>query len=209
MQYITSKAYFRNLVFEVNPDVLIPRFETEILVDEVLKKIPQNGTLLDVGTGSGAIAISCAAERPDIFVVAVDISNAALTTAKRNAEKYGLKNIDFRHSDLASAVLPNEKFNVVAANLPYVTNEEYATLQDEVRCCEPRLALTANDNGLELINKLCSNLNTLLIPGGYSILEMSPWQTAIIEKSLNDMGFEAKTINDFTGRLRFVCAEKK
>ena len=209
LQYITSRAYFRDLVLEVNPDVLIPRFETEILVDEVLKNIPQNGTLLDVGTGSGAIALSCAVERTDISVTAVDISEKALATAKRNAEKYGVKNLEFRQSDLVSAIQPHEKFDVIAANLPYVTHEEYETLQPEVKVHEPRLALTANDNGLELIIKLCRKTNTLLNPNGFVILEMSPHQTCEIKQLLEELDFSSRIINDLTGRARFVCAVKK
>lgn len=209
LQYITSRAYFRDLVLEVNKNVLIPRFETEILVDEVLKNLPENGTLLDVGTGSGAIAVSCASERPDIHVTAVDISTCALEVAQKNAKKYNVQNIEFRQSDLASAVLPHEKFDAVAANLPYVTHEEYQTLQSEVRCFEPRLALTADDNGLDLINKLCDTLHTLLKDNGFAILEMSPQQTQKIKQRLENLGFYSCITADFTGRNRFVCAHKK
>lgn len=208
LQHITSRAYFRNLVLRVNPDVLIPRFETEILVDEALKNLPVNGRLLDVGTGSGAIAISCASERRDISVTAVDISRPALETAEKNAELCNVDNITFKLSDLVSAVGENEKFDVVTANLPYVTNEEYETLQREVKEHEPRLALTAEEDGLQLINRLCDELNRLLAQQGYAILEMSPHQTQEVKNRLEKLGFSAGIINDYTGRARFVWAKK-
>ncbi len=208
LQHITSRAYFRDLVLRVNPDVLIPRFETEILVDEALKNLPVNGRLLDVGTGSGAIAISCASERRDISVTAVDISRPALETAEKNAELCSVDNITFKLSDLVSAVGENEKFDVVTANLPYVTNEEYETLQREVKEHEPRLALTAEEDGLQLINRLCDELNRLLAQQGYAILEMSPHQTQEVKNRLEKLGFSAGIINDYTGRARFVWAKK-
>ena len=208
LQHITSRAYFRDLVLRVNPDVLIPRFETEILVDEALKNLPVNGRLLDVGTGSGAIAISCASERRDISVTAVDISRPALETAEKNAELCNVDNITFKLSDLVSAVGENEKFDVVTANLPYVTNEEYETLQREVKEHEPRLALTAEEDGLQLINRLCDELNRLLAQQGYAILEMSPHQTQEVKNRLEKLGFSAGIINDYTGRARFVWAKK-
>lgn len=208
LQHITSRAYFRDLVLQVNPDVLIPRFETEILVDEALKNLPVNGRLLDVGTGSGAIAISCASERRDISVTAVDISPPALETAEKNAELCNVDNITFKLSDLVSAVGENEKFDVVTANLPYVTNEEYETLQREVKEHEPRLALTAEEDGLQLINRLCDELNRLLAQQGYAILEMSPHQTQEVKNRLEKLGFSAGIINDYTGRARFVWAKK-
>ena len=208
LQHITSRAYFRNLVLRVNPDVLIPRFETEILVDEALKNLPVNGRLLDVGTGSGAIAISCASERRDISVTAVDICRPALETAEKNAELCNVDNITFKLSDLVSAVGENEKFDVVTANLPYVTNEEYETLQREVKEHEPRLALTAEEDGLQLINRLCDELNRLLAQQGYAILEMSPHQTQEVKNRLEKLGFSAGIINDYTGRARFVWAKK-
>jgi release factor glutamine methyltransferase len=209
LQYITSKAYFRNLVLEVNCNVLIPRFETEILVDEVLKNIPRSGTLLDVGTGSGTIAVSCAVERPDISVTAVDVSEKALETAQRNAEKYNAENIVFLQSDLACEIPETQKFDVVAANLPYVKLEEYASLQEEVRRYEPQLALTAENDGLELIYRLCDDLDRLLNPDGYAVFEMSPPQTGTVKEYLENLGFSSEIINDYTGRSRFVTARKR
>lgn len=209
LQYITGRAYFRDLVLNVSPGVLIPRFETEILVDHVLKEIPENGKLLDVGTGSGAIAISCASERKDISVLAVDISDKALDIAKGNAKKYELQNISFRRSDLFSEISAEEKFDVIAANLPYVACDEYETLHRQVKDWEPQLALTADDCGMALIKKACLNLSGVLTQNGYAVFEMSPWQTDHIKLLLEELGFKAEIIKDYTGRRRFVSAKRK
>lgn len=209
LQYISGKAYFRDLVLEVNPSVLIPRFETEILVDHVIKKAPVGASVLDIGTGSGAIAIACATERKDFNVLAVDVSAPALETARRNAAKYKTDNLVFLESDLFSSVDPERKFDVIAANLPYVTFDEYEALQPEVKAFEPQLALTAPSEGLELISKVCYQLDERLKNGGFAIFEMSPHQTAKVAELLNNLGFEASVISDYTSRERFVFAEKR
>lgn len=206
LQYITGKAYFRDLELEVNSDVLIPRFETELLVDTVLENAQEKRSLLDIGTGSGAIAISCAYEAPHLQVTAVDISPPALRTARRNAEKYRISNISFKESDLFGAV--PEKFDIITANLPYVTNEEYSQLQSEVRDYEPRLALTAEQNGLELIYNCCDELDRHLMPQGFAIFEMSPDQTPSVKEYLEKLGFSSYIVEDYTHRPRFVCARK-
>ncbi len=209
LQYITGRAYFRDLVLEVNPDVLIPRFETELLVDRVVENAPHGAKILDIGTGSGAIAVSCAYERKDCDVLALDISAAALETAQRNAEKYQLKNIRIRKSDLFSALAPEETFDVIAANLPYVTFDEYDVLQPEVKEFEPQLALTAHDDGLDLIYKVCRELDHRLNPGAFAIFEMSPHQTEKVAELLGKTGFSCSVISDYTSRERFVCARKR
>ena len=209
LQYITGRAYFRDLVLNVNSDVLIPRFETELLVDRIVKSAAHGAKVLDIGTGSGAIAVSCAYERKDFEVLALDISAATLETARSNAGKYQLENISFRKSDLFSALAPEEKFDVIAANLPYVTFEEYAVLQPEVKDYEPELALTAPDDGLELIYKVCRELDERLNSGGFAIFEMSPHQIGKVAELLEKYGFCCSVISDYTSRERFVCAEKR
>ena len=209
LQYISGRTYFRDLVLEVNPSVLIPRFETEILVDHIIKKAPTGAAVLDIGTGSGAIAISCAVERKDFKVLAVDVSASALETAQRNALKYKADNLKFLQSDLFSSIAPDVRFDVVAANLPYVTFEEYEVLQPEVKSFEPQLALTAPSEGLELIFNVCCQLDARLKNGGFAIFEMSPHQTAKVAELLKSLGFVASVISDYTSRERFVCAEKR
>ena len=116
-QYIFQRAYFRDLTLKVNPSVLIPRPETEVLVDWCLQQLPEYGHLLDIGTGSGAIALSVATERRDAIVTACDISSQALETARVNQLGNAVNNVNFVQSDLFSA-LTGKKFDLIAANLP-------------------------------------------------------------------------------------------
>jgi release factor glutamine methyltransferase len=206
LQYITGKAYFRNLILNVDPSVLIPRPETELLVDFILENLPSNGKILDIGCGSGAISIACATERMDARVTAVDISLSALETAKKNASGNGAEKIRFLESDLFSAV-KDERFDIVAANLPYVTEEEYQTLSPEVKEHEPVLALTAPDGGFLLIEKTALELEKHLNPGGKAIFELSPPQAERLKTLLENLGFAAGILRDLTGRERFVFAE--
>ena len=207
LQYITGKAYFRDIVLDVDPHVLIPRPETELLVDFVINKLPVNGRLLDIGTGSGTIAVSTAVERRDVRVTAVDVSYEALQIAERNAEKYGVE-IRFIESDLFSA-LAGERFDVISANLPYVTEDEYKDLAPEVRLHEPVLALVAADDGFELIRRTADALSDHLFPGGSAIFELAPAQAPRLQKLLQSLGFVSGVIRDLAGRDRFVTAEKK
>ncbi len=207
LQYITGKAYFRDIVLDVDPHVLIPRPETELLVDFVINKLPVNGRLLDIGTGSGTIAVSTAVERRDVRVTAVDVSYEALQIAEKNAEKYGVE-IRFIESDLFSA-LAGERFDVISANLPYVTEDEYKDLAPEVRSHEPVLALVAADDGFELIRRTAEALSDHLFPGGSAIFELAPAQAPRLQKLLQSLGFVSGVIRDLAGRDRFVTAEKK
>jgi len=206
LQYLTGKAFFRDLELAVSPAVLIPRPETELLVDFLLASAPEGGRVLDLGTGSGAIAVAAAAERPDLAVTAADISIQALGTARKNAEKYGVK-IRFVESDLFAA-LEEETFDFIAANLPYVTDEEYGTLQPEVRDHEPRSALTAPDGGFAVIARAAAELPCRLAPGGRAAFELSPPQAPRLVTLFRSLGLAAHTARDLAGRDRFVFAEK-
>lgn len=207
LQYLTGKGYFMDLELTVTPAVLIPRPETELLVEWVLQKLPVNGRMADIGTGSGAIALSVAFERKDAVVTAVDISEAALKIAAANRDKYAL-DVRLLQSDLFSA-LGGEKFDMVTANLPYVTEEEYLTLEPEVRCHEPKLALTAPEDGFALIRESVRQLSEHLLPGGRSIWELDPAQAPKLAALLEESGFQEVTIHqDYTHRDRFVSAKK-
>lgn len=207
LQYILESAPFRELDLYVTPDVLIPRPETEMLVSFCLDALPENGTLLDLGTGSGAIALSVGFERRDAKVTAVDISGNALAVARKNAAKYALTDrVEFLLSDLFSAV-KGRRFDVIAANLPYVTLEEYPTLDAEVRDFEPQLALTSPDAGLQHIKRAVSHLKQHLNPGGDAFFELSPPQAETVAGLLSRAGFSSKIHPDLTGRARFVAAK--
>ena len=205
LQYLLGSAPFRNLMLKVDPRVLIPRPETELLAQWIIDRAPGNGSILDLGCGSGAIAIAVATERPDLHVTAIDVSRDALDVAGENASIYKVKNIEFIHSYLFDAI-PLVKFDIIGANLPYVTDEEFPLLDREVRDFEPRLALTAPENGMALIRKTIENLPHHLLPGGSAIFELSPPQAGITAGLLENAGFKTAILRDLCNRERFVCA---
>lgn len=211
LQYITGTAPFRNVELSVNPAVLIPRPETELLVSEALKYLPRNGRLADIGTGSGAIALSIAYERRDVQVVAVDVSSMALETAKRNQERLSLwGRVEFRLGDLTVPLQKGgEKYDVITANLPYVSEQEYACCQPEVKDFEPKLALVAENNGLALILRLIHEATDVLRSGGALLLETGAEQTPAVAGAMNDAGYKNIAVKkDLTGRSRFVIGQK-
>ena len=206
LQYILGSAPFAELELKVDPGVLIPRSETVCLVEYALEHLIPGGTLLDVGCGSGAIALLAASRRQDISVTAVDKSPEALDTAKGNALMLGLDTrVSFFESDLLKQ-LPAQKFDLIAANLPYVTFEEYSGLAADVRLYEPEMALTAPDDGMALISALIASAPGYLNPGGTLVLEMSPPQTSRATAELAAHGFTGTEIfADQFGKKRFAA----
>ena len=206
LQYIMQKAYFWDLELTVTPAVLIPRPETELLVEWVISNLPRHGHMVDIGTGSGAIALAVAYERHDAVVTGVDISPDALNVAAANRDKYDLP-VRLLQSDLFSA-LAGERFDLVTANLPYVAEREYDGLEPEVRCHEPKLALTAPEEGFALIRESVRQLPAHLNPGGRAVWELDPAQAPLLAELLENSGFcKVSILRDYTQRDRFVCAE--
>ena len=201
--YILGEVGFHRLVLKTDARALMPRSETETLVEVVLANLPKGGTLLDVGTGSGAIAIAVSHERPDVTVTAVDRSTAALSLARENADRIGVA-IEFLESDLAAAVA-GRTFDVVAANLPYIPDGDPRTEAGVVRH-EPHLALYAGPDGLELIRRLVADAPALLNPGGMLVLENSDEQAAAVRGLLEAAGFgEIAFHRDLAGVDRVVA----
>lgn len=182
--HLTNRRQFYGLEFEITPDVLTPRAETERMVELALEKTPHSGSLLDLGTGSGAVAVAVAHLRPDLVVTATDISPAALKVAHRNAQRYDLK-IAFTQSDLFGALAG--RFNTITANLPYLRKD--AEVMPEVKR-EPAVALFGGADGLELYRRFFAQAPDHLVAGGLVIIEADPWQHPPLIKLARDRGFE-------------------
>jgi len=165
MAYITGEREFFGLSLHVTPDVLIPRPETELLVELALDKLPQHGQLLDIGTGSGAIAVAVAKHRPDVQVFASDISGAALAVARSNALHHGVT-IIFEESDGLNAFAMQEAFDVVVSNPPYIAAGDPHLGHGDLRF-EPRIALECGSDGLDLIRRLTDHVGPRLRRGGW------------------------------------------
>ena len=172
-QYIISSSEFYGRKFFVNEDVLIPRPETEKLIDvsiDILSK-KENPIILDVGTGSGCIGVTIALEIPFSSVIAIDISNSALSIAKKNADTYGLKNIQFINLDILSQDI-NHTADMLISNPPYISQEEIPDLMIDVKDFEPMVALTYNSDGLEFYRKFSNIIPQVVKKNGVTILEV-------------------------------------
>jgi release factor glutamine methyltransferase len=211
MQYIFGEAEFYRMPFLVTPDVLIPRPETEHLVEKVngLGSVFRKPRLVDVGTGSGAIAIAFAHDWSHAAVTAIDASEAALDVAHRNAERLGFANkIRFLQGDLLSPVA-GEQFDIVVSNPPYVPEVDRPTLSVEVRDYEPGLALFAGNDGLEIYRRLIPQSFACLVSGGFIALEIGYGQSAAIADLLGATGFQnIEFTPDLQGIPRVALAQR-
>ena len=184
MQYITGLQEFYGLTLKVTPAVLIPRPETEHLVEAVLQRLPVNRPLriADIGTGSGAIAIALAAHLPKATITALDISPDALAVAANNAREHNLSDhIRFLQSDLLSALDPEAgTFDAIVSNPPYVAETDRPTLHPQVRDYEPAAALFAGETGLDIYHRLIPHAYNALKPNGLLALEIGHDQQASI-----------------------------
>lgn len=193
-QYLTGVRDFYNRAFKVDARVLVPRPETELLVDRVLERHPKDATarVLDLCTGSGCIAITLAAERAGFQVVATDLSPDALTVARENASTLGMTaRVTFAQGDLFDALTRagvDGPFDVLVSNPPYVTRAELPTLSPEVRK-EPVLALDGGADGLDLIRRIAAEAPRWLGPGGLLALEIGETQGAAVKALLVEAGF--------------------
>ena len=206
VQYITGVQEFFGLPFEVSPDVLIPRPETEHLVEAVLGRFSREASprIVDVGTGSGAIAVALAHAMPRSRVTAVDLSSAALQVAQRNAERHGvLERLTLLQSDLLESVNAVD-FDVVVSNPPYIADGE--VLEPQVFNYEPRSALYAGPTGLEVYQRLIPQARKVLKPNGWLMLEIGYGQSPSLLKLLSDWN-EVSFLDDLQGIPRVVQAK--
>jgi release factor glutamine methyltransferase len=211
IQYITGETEFYGLPFKVTRDVLIPRPETEHLVEKVLSLAANfdKPRIVDVGTGSGAIAVALAHELVAARITAIDISSAALSIARGNAELNGVaERIRFLEGDLL-APAAGEEFEIVVSNPPYVAESDRESLAVEVRDYEPAVALFAG-RGLEIYRRLIPGARELLAPGGYLALEIGYGQDSAIARLLAEVGFEViEFIGDLQGIPRVATAKRR
>lgn len=195
--YITGRRDFWSLPLEVTPATLIPRPETELLVELALARLPEGGRLLDLGTGSGAIALAIAKERPDATVHALDASEAALVVAQRNARALGLR-VSFFHGDWFAPVA-GERYDIVVSNPPYIEDADEHLEKGDLRF-EPRSALSSGTDGLDDIRRIVTgapahltNAGWLLFEHGYNqgavsraLFDASPWKESFTARDLED-----------------------
>ena len=210
LQYILGSAPFRNLQLEVGPGVAIPRPETEYLLDVLRSFVGPDRVFeaaVDVGTGSGCIAIALAGEGIARKVVATDISADALAVARRNARQCGHPGIDFRAGPLLEP-LAGMSFDLVLANPPYLTREEWHSAEPEVNEWEPRTAMLAPDAGLGVIRGLVAGLNGVLRPGGCVGLEVGSSQTEAVAELMRGCAGLGDVVvqEDLARRPRYVFA---
>ena len=205
ISYITGWREFYGIRLCVTPDVLIPRPETELLVELALERVAAGSParVLELGTGSGAIAVALSRERPDLTVVATDISEAALAVARRNARDHGAA-IEFVNSDWFEVLGPG-RFDLIVSNPPYVAASDAHLERDDVRF-EPRLALVGGDDGLACIRTIAARAQSRLRPGGWLILEHGYDQKEPCVELLLELGYaEVEDLKDLAGLPR-ACA---
>ena len=207
--YLTGMQGFWTLDLEVSPATLIPRPETELLVELALARILVDAAsrIADLGTGSGAIALAIAKERLQATVIATDASTAALEVARRNATRNGITNVEFREGDWL-APLAGETFDLIASNPPYIAEGDPHLDRGDLRF-EPPTALSSGEDGLDAIRSIVRDAPARLAPGGWLLLEHGWDQGALVRALLEAAGFiDVETAHDLEGRDRISLGRK-
>jgi len=212
LQYITGKVEFYGLEFKVNKDVLIPRPETEILVEKIIKEnAERNCSILDVGTGSGNIAVSLAVNLPAAEITAVDKSSCALKVASENASGNNCsERIKFILADIFSDnTVFSGKFDIIVSNPPYIAEKEFPQLQPELRIYEPKAALSDYSDGLSFYRRIIEIANTMLNDYGTIYFEMGQGQSSDIKNILLQNGYSnIEIIKDYQNIERVISGVK-
>lgn len=218
--YLIGKASFFSLDFSVNRQVLIPRPDTETLVEQTIQRIRQapgweTPAILDLGTGSGCVAIALAKNLPTALVVATDQSAEALAIARQNAQALGVaERVSFGQGDLFGGLQtvtpPPPQFHVIVSNPPYIATDQIATLQEEVRDHEPRAALDGGSDGLTMIRRILGETADHLRPGGLLGIEIAYDQGPAVEALFSGAGYleNVRIVRDAAGNQRCVIANK-
>jgi release factor glutamine methyltransferase len=203
LAYIIGYRDFWNMRLAVTPDVLIPQPDTEILVEQALARIPASvvWNIADLGTGSGAIALALAIERPSCPVLATDVSGRALEVAATNAATYRLHNVSFAQIEWLAAVAP-DSFEMIVSNPPYIADNDTCLVTGDV-CREPRIALAAGSEGLDDLERIIENSCVCLKHGGWLLLEHGYQQAEAVTAWLTMAGYtEVFTARDYAGHER-------
>ncbi len=210
LQYILGKWEFYGYEFITDERALIPRADTEILVEQakILSLEKENRSILDIGTGSGAIAITLAKEVPEAEVLGIDKSEKALSLAKENKEYQLVRNVSFLQSDLFEA-LQGKRFDIIVSNPPYISQEEYEDLMPEVKKYEPKNALTDEGDGYSFYQKIIQQANSHLQKKGYLLFEVGYQQAQQVKEWMEEENFEGIYIaEDYGGHQRVVLGRK-
>ncbi len=218
LAYLLGEQPFCGLSLKVDSRVMIPRPETEQLVELVAQRLKERGLkrcmVADIGTGSGAIALALAAQLGEAALYGVDISPDALAVAEENAARLGLtKRCVFLEGDLTEpleAIFPPRTFDALVSNLPYVADNEWEQLEPEVRCYEPPIALRGGADGMDVIRRfLARPLQRLLTPSGFVALEVGAGQAKMVQNLCQQWGWkEVTVVKDMHGIERFVFAQR-
>lgn len=207
VQYIRGRTEFYGREFRVDSRVLIPRPESEFVVETALEICGSDATIVDVGTGSGCIAVTLAVERPQWRVAAVDLSVAALAVARGNAERLGAS-VRFAASDVLAAI--DARFDCIVSNPPYVPQPDIAGLALEVRQYEPGMALSPGTTGLEVIERLLVQARAALRPGGHLVFEIGFTQNERVAALARATGWPpARFVHDLAGIPRVVVLSNR
>ena len=207
--YLTGAREFFGRSFQVNRSVLVPRPETELLAAYAIAHAPPDTAVLDLGCGSGALAVTIAAERPDLRVVATDISESALLVAAQNARDHHCENIEFLAGSWFDAIDANQQFSVVVSNPPYICEDDEHLMGDGVRF-EPRLALVSGDDGLSAIRTLVTQAQQYLLPQGRIIIEHGFSQGEAVHQLMLANSYRTiEAHDDLAGHWRASSAQER
>ena len=207
LQYILGKWYFWRECYTVTPDCLIPRPDTEHLVERAIVKLPQGAEFLDLCTGSGCVAISVLASRPDTTATAVDLFEPTLALAAENATQNGVRErVRFLQADVLKPPTLEGRFHAILSNPPYIQNEVVPTLSTEVGY-EPAAALCGGADGLDFYRSILSSWRSLLAPGGFFLFEIGYDQADALRDLAKEQGLRAEVFRDYGGNDRVVLID--
>lgn len=207
LAYILGERDFMGVTFEVNADVLIPEQDTENLIEEIMRELHDSDRILDLCTGSGCILLSLLHYSNATTGVGTDLSEKAIDVAGRNAERLGLADrTDLRCGDLFEPVRPDERFDIIVSNPPYIKSSIIAELSPEVRVHEPRMALDGGEDGLSFYRRIIPEAVRHLVTGGMLFLEIGFDQAEAVQSLMKQAGYyDVRSIKDYGGNDRIVC----